>query len=335
MEISARQTKTSTMGNVSNESKWATQKRLRWIEFLLWWRGWVGRADLQETFGISPAQASGDMQCYVEMNPEAMRYHTSRKRYESEEGMECRLTKPSFDDAVRVFFGGSEVAGERKPSRDHDHLWMASWHASINRTEPEVSRQYRRLRKGERQAEWVVDEGNSRLSVLSLPKRRMDEQVARRVVMAILSGRELQVRYASVHSGEDAWRVMVPRAVAWDGHRWHVRAWCRKREAWRDFVIGRIAEAAWPKDEAGELPEDVDWQTMETIRLRLHPSLSESQRAALRLDYGLRDDELVLRVRRAMKLYWLASMQVEDVSMTDEIPRHFILEKPDPELNLS
>lgn len=93
------------MGNNTNESNWAARERLRRVEVLLWWRGWVGRNDLTEVFGISAAQASGDLQRYAELNPGAMIYQTRRKRYESAPEMRCVLHVPLFEDAVREMLG--------------------------------------------------------------------------------------------------------------------------------------------------------------------------------------------------------------------------------------
>ena len=95
------------MGNWNNEENWASRERLRCIERAMWWRGWVGRRDLVELFGISAAQASGDLQRYQELNPGALSYHTSRKRYEAAEGMVCRLHEPVFEEAVRHFLGAA------------------------------------------------------------------------------------------------------------------------------------------------------------------------------------------------------------------------------------
>ncbi|MGE9267014.1 MAG: hypothetical protein ACQKBY_02860, partial [Verrucomicrobiales bacterium] len=75
------------------------------IELLLWWRGWVGRGDLGRIFGISAAQASGDLQRYLQLNGTEIVYHTSRKRYEASPEMKCAMQKPVFEEALSYFFG--------------------------------------------------------------------------------------------------------------------------------------------------------------------------------------------------------------------------------------
>ena len=94
------------MGNPTNEENWASRERLRTIERALWWRGWVGRRDLTELYGISAAQASGDLQKYLELNPGSMNYHTSRKRYEATPGSQWILGEPVFEEGLALFLGG-------------------------------------------------------------------------------------------------------------------------------------------------------------------------------------------------------------------------------------
>lgn len=117
------------MGNPTNEENWASRERLRLIERALWWRGWVGRKDIVKVFGVSNAQASGDLQRYQELNPGVMNYHTSRKRYEATPQSQWIFTEPCFEEALAVFLGGnfkafpnqmggtSQIAGVGLPPR--------------------------------------------------------------------------------------------------------------------------------------------------------------------------------------------------------------------------
>jgi hypothetical protein len=89
------------MSNKTNDQNWAAQERLRFIERCAWWRGIVNRQDLSRVFGVSLAQASSDMQCYVELNPGALVYNLRLKRYEASESMTCVLGQPDTELAVR------------------------------------------------------------------------------------------------------------------------------------------------------------------------------------------------------------------------------------------
>ena len=246
----------------------------------MWWRGWVGRGDLTEVFGISAAQASGDLQRYAELNPGAMIYQTRRKRYEGAPEMRCVLHAPVFEEAVR------ELLGASVPVAAHCE--------------------------------------NAFVSAVTLPVRSCDPVVARRVMVALLENRWLEVRYASLASGTHEWRKIAPARLGWDGQRWHVRAWCENNSAWRDFVPGRMSEAKWPQETVGELPADQAWEKIETVRLQINPELGPEKREALRIDYGLTEDVLEVRVREAMKPYVLANLYLDEGNR--KLPRHFVME---------
>jgi predicted DNA-binding transcriptional regulator YafY len=145
-------------------------------------------------------------------------------------------------------------------------------------------------------------------------------------MMALLDGRELRVRYLSVSSGSDGWRDWVPGGLGWDGRRWHVRAWCGMRGEWRDFVLGRVVAAEWPGRQVAGLPEDSAWREEVRVRLRVNPELDEKQREALSLDYGLVDERMELRVRRAMLPYLLADLFIEPQGHR-ALARHFVVEE--------
>lgn len=84
------------------------RKRLRLIERAAYWRGWMQRQDLSVVFGKGSAQASTDFQKYPELNPGALAYSTSRKRYEGQEAMRQALQQSRLaEDAVHLFLSGS------------------------------------------------------------------------------------------------------------------------------------------------------------------------------------------------------------------------------------
>lgn len=273
------------MANKTNEENWAARERLRVLEMLLWWRGWVGRADLLERFGISAAQASSDFQKYLEMNGKEISYHTSRKRYEATAVFECQLHAPSLEEAVRILLGGDAL--QEMPVTPGSGL-------------------------------------TENVAILALPRRAAVPAIVRRVFVALMAGQRLRVFYHSVNSNTAAWRYLRPTALAWDGRRWHVRAWCENNAAWRDFVLGRISQADWPEPAVEELPADVAWQTWEIVRLRINPAVGDAARASLKMDYGLETEVMEIRVRLALKGYLLAEMFI-DGEGHGTLPNHFVM----------
>jgi hypothetical protein len=277
------------MGNITNEENWAAQERLRAIERAVWWRGWVKRKSLQQLFGVSLAQASSDLQKYQELNPGALVYDLSRKRYEAAEGMACQLHLPQLEDAIRCFLP-SKYIGQLPVSVQVEHEMVAT---------------------------------------VGLPNRKGKDLVVRMVMQSLLNGQKLKLQYWSVSSGKSTWREIAPAGLGHDGYRWHARAWCYKNGDYRDFVLSRISAVKLPEDisEAkGEpLPADEDWETFVTVKLKPNSELDENSRRAIELDYGIRKNGVLkLEVRRAMRNYLLEHMRVSELNL----PNHFEQDKP-------
>jgi hypothetical protein len=292
----------------SELENWAASERLRAIERAAWWRGFVQRQDVAEIFGVSLAQTSTDFQAYQTLNPGALNYNLSAKRYESAESMSCVLHKPRLAEAVSQYLGGpapSAIPG---------------------------------VAPVENQAGGEGREGaDARCAVLQLPRRRADTSVERLLFLAIYQGLSIRGRYLSVGSGRARWRLLAPHAVAHDGWRWHVRAWCFEREDYRDFVIGRFESVAWPvrlqEHTQIELPADSDWETFVTVKVKPNEALEPSARRALRMDYGLEGKQVLeMRTRKAMLRYLLEALRLPMPGAGEEggkidavLPRHFDL----------
>lgn len=261
------------MGNTSNRDQWAAKERLRFIERLAWWRGVVNRGDLREVFGISAAQASADLQAYLDLNSGALAYNLTTKRYEASPEMGCVLHVPSLEEAARVFLGeGAPFA----PG--------AAAHGG--------------------KVDWFVP-----------PARRPSDTVARRIFLAITGGRRVKVLYWSVSGGRASEREIAPHALGHDGYRWHARAWCFENADYRDFVLSRIERADWPGLGFSPPVADEDWERLETVVLRAHSDLDETQRKTIERDYDLKQGKLTLTMRAAMKEYWLAHLRVANTEI--------------------
>lgn len=62
---------------------WFAQHRQDWIEDTLFVFGFINRDHLMRKFGVSVVQASKDLQAFQRMNPGAMTYNATTKRYEA------------------------------------------------------------------------------------------------------------------------------------------------------------------------------------------------------------------------------------------------------------
>ncbi len=143
---------------------------------------------------------------------------------------------------------------------------------------------------------------------VSLPVRQTNPIVAQQVFRATVQGKSLRIRYASLNSSSFRWRWISPHAFAFDGYRWHARAFCHEDKAFKDFVLGRIADTGEEGKPAARSDDDVEWT--QTSRLILAPAkgMKPAEIRALELDFGLRRRRLTVPVCRALALYCLAQL---------------------------
>lgn len=131
------------------------------------------------------------------------------------------------------------------------------------------------------------------------------------ICRAIHAKRPVAIRYQSMSSGASE-RVIVPFALVDTGLRWHVRAFDRKSEEFRDFVITRIQNPTALDDEpmAHELMDaDIQWTRIVELDLVPHPSISRPE--IVEMDYAMQAGALRIRVRAAVAGYMLLRWGVD------------------------
>jgi predicted DNA-binding transcriptional regulator YafY len=156
-------------------------------------------------------------------------------------------------------------------------------------------------------------------SPTALSNPRMD--VLAPICRAIHAKRPVAIHYHSMSSGESE-RVIVPFALVDTGLRWHVRAFDRKSGEFRDFVVTRI-EAPTLLDEepqANERPDnDIQWTRIVELDFVPHPRLERPE--IIKMDYGMTDGSIRMRVRAAVAGYMLLRWSV------DASPNHSLTEE--------
>ena len=144
-------------------------------------------------------------------------------------------------------------------------------------------------------------------TALSNPKMEVLAPICR----AIYAKRPVSLRYHSMSSGESE-RVIVPFALVDTGLRWHVRAFDRKSEEFRDFVITRIEAPVLLDEEpqAHERPDnDIQWTRILELDFVPHPNLARPE--IIKMDYGMTDGSIRMRVRAAVAGYMLRRWDVD------------------------
>lgn len=139
--------------------------------------------------------------------------------------------------------------------------------------------------------------------------RHIEPECLRVILAAIRSRKAVNVRYQSLTSSRR--RDIAPHALAFDGYRWHVRAWCCEHEDFRDFVLTRIDEIGNLKPADYAPHDDLEWTTKTTLKLCPHSGLSEEQRQAIQRDYNMDNGCRDIEVRLSMAYYFIKRMNLD------------------------
>lgn len=135
--------------------------------------------------------------------------------------------------------------------------------------------------------------------------------IVARLVQAILNNKAVSVIYTSLSSGSGA-REVVPHSIVDNGLRWHLRAFDRKSQSFRDFVLTRISKVSIKNNsETHEQVElDQEWQRLISLQLVPHPKYVQHP-TAIEMDYGMENNQLLIEVRAAMAGYLLRRWNVD------------------------
>lgn len=219
-----------------------------------------------DAFGISVQQASKDFANYIE-------------------GRKSNLT---YDKRLRTYLRGKNF----KPRY----------------FQPDAAEYFAQLQAVEH---GLVPEAQSWISVFPgyaatpVPARGVDPQVLRDVLSAIREAAALRVTYQSMSRPEPTVRWIEPHALAFDGFRWHARAYCQNDGVFKDFLLSRIVEVGDRALVTTGPSADEAWHTEVVLEIGPHPDLSGSQRRAIEMDYAMEDGLARIPVRRALLFYAL------------------------------
>ena len=260
------------MKNDKVELRWGVEQRLEFIEFHLFWEGHVNRSDLMDQFGVSVNQASTDLNRYIGFAPDNMVY----------------------DKSARIYVRGSDFTPQF--------------------LEPDASRYLAQLRSV---ADGILDREDSWIASLPpyasapTPVRSVNPETLRSVVGAIRRSEAIKVKYQSLSSPEPRWRWIAPHAIAFDGFRWHTRAFCLTDACFKDFLLSRMLKIRGLRESEGSAADDSDWHSKVTLEVGPHPDLSETQARVVALDYGMRGGKAKIKVRRALLYYALRRLGLD------------------------
>jgi len=261
--------------------RWGVEKRLEFIEFRLFWEDGINRADIMEQFGVSVPQASKDLSLYEAKAPGNLAYNKSEKRY---------FASPDFKPA---FF------------------------------RPEADRYLAQLRSV---SDNLMPPGDSWLSrlpdydAMPVPHRRVDVEVLRSVVKAVRQKLALEIRYQSMNAArpEPTWRWISPHAFAFDGMRWHVRAFCHMDQKFKDFILSRALDTRAREPAPRDGRDDIFWNELFEVILRPNPLLSSEQQRVIAQDFNMSGGDVAVPVRKALLYYFQKRLRLDVAKTLDD-----------------
>lgn len=244
------------------------------------WEGRVTSGSLIQLFGISRGQASKDFSLYRQLAEGNLLYDRNQKAYFPSDQFEPRFMRGTADEYLRLSEAGCCL--------------------------------------GQSVVLPIIPTGIG-IELLRPPERKLDFQVLRIIHQAIRENRQIKVHYQSL-SKESRQLALEPHTLVFNGFRWHIRAFSHEHSDYRDFVLARFVSVPELTDSALYFIDgDEDWNHFETLVIAPHPELSPEQQAVIADDFGMTDDTLHLTVRRAMRLYYLRMLHLDESPLVPKI----------------
>ena len=208
--------------------RWSAEKRYEFMEFRLYWTGRLNRADLMEAFSLSTQQASVDISEYLEGRKSNLTYDRKARCYRRGKNFRPRYYEP---DAIGFL---TQLQSVEDGLVAEDQSWIGVF--------PDYAG-------------------------APIPARGVNPEILREVYSALIDAKALTVTYQSLSRPEPSVRVIEPHALAFDGWRWHARAFCRNDGMFKDFLLSRILEVGELSDRQADPADDLAWNE-EVIRMR-------------------------------------------------------------------
>jgi hypothetical protein len=143
------------------------------------------------------------------------------------------------------------------------------------------------------------------------PLRNVEPVVVRNVFEAATDSLGIKIFYRSMTHPAGRWRWIEPHSIAFDGQRWHVRAWCRLHTEFRDFNLGRIGKTGETLPAAQAADADAAWQSFVDVAIRPHRALNADQEMLVSDEYGMQNGRAVIRCREALLGYLLINLGLD------------------------
>ena len=244
-----------------------TQRRLQFIDFRLFWDGRFNRNDLAKTFGISVQQASSDINDYMQLAKQNLRYdHQQRAYFRTAEYSPALLHSAAERYLLQL------VAIEQR--------WMGQEETWFDEMPPVENVEIRR--------------------------KQTDSRILLQILDAIRGHKQFALDYASLTGSTEGARMIAPHALAHAGGRWYVRAWSREHNDFRDYSIDRIRSVEGLEPATVDPALDFEWHHVVDLVVIPNPELPPERRVAVAAEYAMTGDQLKVPMRVSLTVYLMA-----------------------------
>lgn len=256
-----------------SQVRWDLALRYRLIETVAWWEGRLTTNHLMQSFGISRQQASKDINTYLaDYAPRNLTYDRSQKGY-----VPGKSFRPLFiDGSASAYLSLLNQNHERAPHIEG--LALAYAHTEV----------------------------------LGVPDRPIRPEVLRPLLRACREQLRLEIEYVSLTTPTAQVRLIAPHTLVNTGMRWHVRAYCEKNKAFRDFVLSRFRGIPEILDESEySRTDDSAWNALVDVIIEPDRRLNPAQQEIIKQDFGMLGGRLVVSSRGALVKYVLQRYQLD------------------------
>lgn len=218
---------------------------------------------------------------------------------------------------LRDVFGVQAVQASRLLS-----AFVAEYGAALTRATPHApvtpTKLFKPRRAGSSPDEYLrmVDSVGPSVRTFAVEDLRLDLSPVSATVFALanracLKQVGLQIRYRSLTQPEGQDRLVYPHSLVRAARRWHVRAWCAQRKAFRDFALGRISKGSIEGSPSPKGKEaDQDWNQLAKLEVIAHPALPAAQVQLLQDEYLGGATSRTVEVRRCLLGYTVQDLRL-------------------------
>lgn len=144
------------------------------------------------------------------------------------------------------------------------------------------------------------------------PFRNINPIQVRPILRAIREKLAIDIGYISLSSPDYLDRIIQPHSLIFDGLRWHVRAYCNKNQAYRDFTLSRFnGEATFEGKATHLIEQDEHWNTLVEVVIEADPRFNEAQKRIIEQDFQMHEGQKFIPVRAALVNYLLRRLRID------------------------